>query len=75
MDGTCEIDRTMDCVWVKAVERSARTIYHQEIRTIQTPVDWRLEGASTWVALAIDHDIANTAAGHGSCHAPKLASP
>jgi len=74
MDGTCEVDQNMGCVWVKAVERSARTIYSQEIRMIQAPVDWRLEGTASWVTFAIQHDAAATAVGRGSRDAPKPAS-
>ncbi len=63
-DGTCEVDQAMSCVWVKAVERSARTIYHQEIEMIQAPIDWSREGTASWVTFAMEHETAVTTVAH-----------
>jgi hypothetical protein len=52
-DGACEVDATMRCVWVEAVEGSARMRDGgRAIRVVQPPLDRRLEGRSSWLALA-----------------------
>jgi hypothetical protein len=56
LDGKCEVDETMDCVWVKAVERVARTRYAEEIHRLNPALDWRLEGMSSWVTFALERD-------------------
>ena len=52
-DGNCEVDPRMPCVWVDAIAggarmRAGRTAVH----TVQFAVDWRLEGRSSWLAMA-----------------------
>ncbi len=56
LDGKCEVDETMDCVWIKAVERAARTRYAEEIHRLNPALDWRLEGMSSWVTFALELD-------------------
>ncbi len=49
-NGHCEVIPAMKCVWVQAWERSqAMPRYGQEIRTLQPPVDRRLQNTSSWV--------------------------
>ncbi len=43
----------MRCVWLKAVERSRRLPWAEEIHDLRPPVDNRLEGTSSWVNLAL----------------------
>lgn len=56
MDGKCETDPEMDCVWVKALERIAKTPYDQEQLRLNPPVDWRLEDMASWATLALGRD-------------------
>lgn len=59
-NGHCEVDPDLPCVWVKAVERSARTPYADEIMRLNPPVDWRLAGLSSWVTFALGRDQVRT---------------
>ncbi len=55
-DERCEVKPEMRCVWVVAFERSQRMpIYGNELLTTQPPVNWRLEGTSSWINML--HDI------------------
>lgn len=56
MDGKCEADPEMTCVWVEALERLAMTPYEQEGLRLHPPVDWQLEGKASWVTLALGRD-------------------
>jgi len=56
LDGTCEVYSDRDCVWVKAWERAERTPYVAERLRINPPVDWQLEGTSSWVTHAVGRD-------------------
>jgi hypothetical protein len=53
-DGSCEVDPTMRCVWVKAEER-ARTLpllpqaWRHHFNDLRPPVDNRLAGTSAWL--------------------------
>ncbi len=49
MDGSCEVDRSMTCVWFKAVNRSSKTPWAKEIYQRNPAVDWTLQGSSAWV--------------------------
>lgn len=60
LNGKCEVKPEMDCVWVKAYERSQRTPYAREIRRLNPPVDWRLEGLASWVTYAVGRDQITT---------------
>ena len=58
MDGKCEIKPEMDCVWVKAWERSAMMPIHGDgIQTVRPPLDRRLEGTSAWLNMLDERDI------------------
>jgi len=70
MDGKCETDPEMDCVWVKALERLAKTPYDQEGLRLNPPVDWQLEETASWVTLALGRDQVPT----GSDTGPRYAS-
>lgn len=60
MDGKCEADPAMDCVWVKALERIARTPYEGEQLRLNPPVDWQLEELASWATLALGRDQVGT---------------
>lgn len=49
-DGKCEVDATMNCVWVQAWEGNQRLgVDPPPIQVIQPPVDHRLIGHSAWL--------------------------
>jgi len=55
--GYCEVVPENRCIWVEAYERSRKmTIYGSEIRRIQPPVNWQLEGTSAWVNMITGAD-------------------
>ena len=70
LDGTCETDPEMDCVWLKALERIEKTPYKNECLRLNPPVDWRLENMASWVTLATGRDQVTT----GSDSEPRYAS-
>ncbi len=51
--GFCEVKPEMRCVWVEAFEGSQRMRAGKElIHVVQLPVDRRLQGRSSWLAVA-----------------------
>lgn len=74
MDGKCEVKPEVDCIWVKAIERSAKTSYHAEIGTLNPPVDWQLHKTASWVTVAIGRDQITTGSGKGPHHASEVIS-
>lgn len=57
--GYCEVKPEMQCVWVEAYERSGKmSIYGDEIRWLQPPVDQQLEGRSAWITMLTEEDQA-----------------
>ena len=69
MDGTCEVIPDNDCVWVKAVERSARTPWESELNRLNPPVDWRLEDLASWVTFATGRDQTTVGGKEGAVYA------
>jgi hypothetical protein len=51
-DGSCEVVPEMPCVWVQAVVGSARMAAPGRIEALQPPLDHRLWGRSSWLAVA-----------------------
>jgi hypothetical protein len=61
LNGHCEVKPEMRCVWVDAYERSQKmSVYKHEITLEQPPVDWQLEGTSSWINLLKDMDHPKT---------------
>lgn len=60
LNGNCEVKPEMECVWVAAVRRAAKTPYAQEIYRLNPPVDWRLKGQASWVTFALGRDQVTT---------------
>ena len=56
MNGKCETDPELDCVWVKALERIAKTPWKREQLRLNPPVDWQLEEMASWATLALGRD-------------------
>lgn len=50
-DGHCEVYPQMPCVWVQAWEGSQRMRGGDAIREVQPPIDHRLKGRSSWLAV------------------------
>jgi hypothetical protein len=50
-DGNCEVYPDMPCVWVKAWEGSRAMQRGDRIRDAQPPIDHRLKGSSSWLAV------------------------
>lgn len=60
-NGHCEVKPEMRCVWVEAFEGSERMREgRQLIRIVQPAVDRRLEGKSSWLRVARQHNAAAT---------------
>jgi hypothetical protein len=51
-DGNCEVYAEMPCVWVKAWEGAQQMRGGERILRAQAPVDHRLKGRSSWLAVA-----------------------
>lgn len=63
-NGRCEIKPEMQCVWVEAYEGSQRMAQGREaIKVVQFAVDRRLQGRSSWLAVARDKATAGAPAG------------
>ena len=59
LDGSCELDPDMNCVWVQAWEGNKRI--HKDnypIQIVQPPVDNRLIGRSAWLReVRLKHEV------------------
>ena len=56
-NGNCEVYPDKPCVWVQAVERAARLpIWGDHIHRLQPPVNWQLQGTSSWINLFTGRD-------------------
>jgi Methylene-tetrahydrofolate reductase C terminal len=57
VDGHCEVRPQMRCVWVRAYEGSQRLpVWKDHMEHLQPPVDWRLQGTSSWLNLMSGRD-------------------
>ncbi len=57
VDGNCEVYPDRPCVWVRAYEGSLRLpVWRDHMARINPPVDWRLQGTSSWANLASGRD-------------------
>ena len=57
VNGNCEVLPDRPCVWVKAWEGSRRLpLWRDHIEHINPPVDWRLEGTSSYINFATRRD-------------------
>ena len=56
MDGTCEVYPERVCVWTTAYDRSQRLLWPEEIHDLRPPVNWTLQGSSSWLNLLTERD-------------------
>ena len=56
LDGSCEVFPEMSCVWTKAYAQSQRLLWPHEIHDLRTPVDWSLQGSSSWINYLTGRD-------------------
>jgi hypothetical protein len=56
LDGTCEVYPEMDCVWTRAYVQSQRLIWPHEIHDLRPPVDWSMQGSSSWINYLTGRD-------------------
>jgi hypothetical protein len=56
LDGHCEVKPEMHCVWVTAYDYSQRLIWAHEIHDLRPPVDWAIQGSSSWINLLTGRD-------------------
>lgn len=56
-DGMCEVLPDKPCVWVQAYEGSrALPLWREHMEHVMPPVDWRLQGTSSWENLLTRRD-------------------
>lgn len=56
-DGHCEVFPDRVCVWVEAWQGSRRLpVFREHIERVEKPVDWRLQGTSSWINLVSGRD-------------------
>jgi hypothetical protein len=48
-DGACEVFPEMRCVWVDAYQRSQRLLWPEEMHDLRPPINWSLQGSSSWI--------------------------
>ncbi|MDE0663978.1 MAG: methylenetetrahydrofolate reductase C-terminal domain-containing protein [Acidimicrobiaceae bacterium] len=48
-NGECEVDHSMTCVWLKAVDRAGKGRWTDELYQGNPSVDWSLQGQSSWI--------------------------
>ena len=57
LNGNCEVVPEMRCVWVEAWEDSRKLpIWRSHMFHVNRPVDWRLQGTSSWENLFTRRD-------------------
>ena len=55
-DGNCEVYPDMECVWTKAYALSQRLFWAHEIHDLRPPVDWSMQGSSSWLNYLTGRD-------------------
>ncbi len=60
LDGSCEVYPERKCIWVNAYVGSQRLFWPEEIHDLRSPVDWSLQGTSSWINLLTGRDRIQT---------------
>jgi len=55
-DGNCEVYPEKACVWLKANIRSIRLPWPEEFHELRPPVDYSLQGSSSWINALTGRD-------------------
>jgi Methylene-tetrahydrofolate reductase C terminal len=56
-DGNCEVLPDQPCIWVLAWKRSRKLpLWRSHMEHVGPPVDWRLQGTSSWINFATRRD-------------------
>jgi hypothetical protein len=56
-DGKCEVFPDKPCVWVLAIETAPKLpLWQDHVFHVMPPVNWRLQGTSSWVNLLTGKD-------------------
>jgi hypothetical protein len=56
LDGSCEVYPDRECVWVAAYRNSLHLPWPHEFHDLRPPVDWSLQGSSSWINLVTRRD-------------------
>ncbi|TFH36013.1 MAG: hypothetical protein E4G99_05975 [Anaerolineales bacterium] len=56
LDGSCEVQPDMKCIWLLAHARAQRLPWSQEFHDLRPPVDWSLKGSSSWINYLTGRD-------------------
>ncbi|OQY24732.1 MAG: hypothetical protein DRJ03_04460 [Chloroflexi bacterium] len=57
VNGHCEVEEDMECVWLNAFERSVKMpLYGEEIVNIEPIHNWIREGESAWINMLREKD-------------------
>lgn len=51
INGMCETDPSMPCVWLRIYERAERLGRVDRLMKLQDDLDWRGQGTSSWLSL------------------------
>jgi len=65
-DSHCEVYPERLCVWVKAYRQSQRLFWPLEIHDLRPPVDWSIQGSSSWLNYLTGRDqvVSGCTSGH-----------
>lgn len=55
-NGECEVKPEMKCVWLKAHRRDPKLPWKGHVKAIQPPLDWSLQGSSSWLNFLSGRD-------------------
>jgi hypothetical protein len=71
-NGHCEVYPEMRCKWVQGIETAARLpLWQGHVHHLQPPVNWRLQGTSSWINLLTGKDQTRPKAWEGEQDEPR----
>lgn len=56
INGNCEVYPELVCIWLKANKRSDKLPWPEEFHDLRPPVDWSLQGSSSWINALTGRD-------------------
>jgi len=60
LDGTCEVYPEMECAWNRAYVHSKKWMWPHEIHDLRPPVNWAMQGSSSWLNYLTERDQIKT---------------